>query len=305
MTPFKAPIEHALARNTVQLLAGASANQLTSTGTGFFYQITHPSANHAKVLILTNKHVVRGAAVVRFVLSAAPAIADLDDSHQPRGRVDHAIVHPLAGNLVEHPDPEIDLCGIDITIPFGRVLQSGQQLRSMALTSDWLLDAADRKCMPDFQQTLVIGYPNGLWDSFNNMPIARRGTTATHALARYAGKREFLVDVAAFPGSSGSPVFAYETPMYRLADGSFSPGTKAALIGVVWGVIERTVEGEMKAVEIPAALSHIPVLKTSLNLAIALHADAVLEIDEIVFPGIKAVRASKAAIPCASTGLPQ
>src|SRR5574337_11535 len=300
MTAFKAPIEHALTRNTVQILAGASADQLTSTGTGFFYQVTHPSSDLAKVLILTNKHVIRGAAVVRFVLSAAPTVADLDDSHQPKGRVDHAVVHPLAGNLLEHPDPEIDLCGIDITIPYGHLLQSGQQLRSMSLTSDWLLDAADRRSLPDIQQTLVIGYPSGLWDSFNNMPIARRGTTATHALAHYAGKRNFLVDVAAFPGSSGSPVSAYETPMYRLADGSFSPGTKAALIGVVWGVIERTVEGAMKAIKIPAAIGHIPILKTSLNLAIALHADAVRDIDEIVFPRITAAKGTRRAQPCAS-----
>lgn len=292
MTAFKPPIEHALTRNTVQILAGASADHLTSTGTGFLYQVTHPGTNLAKVLIITNKHVVRGAAVVRFVLSAAPAVADLDDSHQPKGRIDQAVVHPLADNLLVHPDPEIDLCGIDITIPYGHLLQSGQQLRSMTLTSDWLLDTSDRRSLPDIQQTLVIGYPNGLWDAFNNMPIARRGTTATHALARYSGKRNFLVDVAAFPGSSGSPVFAYESPMYRLSDGSFAPGTKTALIGVVWGVIERTIEGEMKAVEIPAALGHVPVVKASLNLAIALHADAVRDIDELVFPGITAAKAS-------------
>ena len=42
MTGFKAPVEHALVRNTVRILAGASQDQLTSTGTGFLYQVlTH------------------------------------------------------------------------------------------------------------------------------------------------------------------------------------------------------------------------------------------------------------------------
>lgn len=295
MVGFKAPIEHALVRNTVQLRAGASVDQLTSTGTGFLYQVTHPTTNQAKVLILTNKHVVRGASVVRFVLSSAPSVGDLDDAHQPVGRNDHPIVLDLSANLLPHPDPDIDLCGIDITVPYGQLLQAGRQLRSMNITSDWLLSTADRKSLPDIQQVLVIGYPSGLWDSHNNMPIARRGTTATHALARYAGKRNFLVDVAAFQGSSGSPVFAYESPMFRQSDGSFSPGTKAAFLGIVWGVIERTTLGELRVVEIPSAMTQVPALQTSLNLAIALHADVVRDIDELIFPGITAVLAARAA----------
>jgi hypothetical protein len=55
MSGFKAPIEHALVRNTVRLLAGTSADKLTSAGTGFFYQVTHPTTNHAKVLILNQQ----------------------------------------------------------------------------------------------------------------------------------------------------------------------------------------------------------------------------------------------------------
>lgn len=286
----KSPIEHALVRNTVRLLAGSSPDQLTSSGTGFFYQVTHPTANMAKVLILTNKHVVRGASFVNFVLSSAPSVVDLDEEHQPKGRIDHQITIPLTGNLILHPDAETDLCAINVTIPYGQILQSGRQIRSMNLDYSWVLAAQDRKNLRDIEQVLVIGYPSGLWDSHNNMPIARRGSTATHALARYAGKQNFLVDVAAFQGSSGSPVFTYEAPMFRQPDGSYTPGTKVAFVGVVWGVIERSVTGELRAIEMPSALAQVPVLQASLNLAIALHSDAVLDIDELVFPGISSAR---------------
>ncbi|MDY0269997.1 hypothetical protein [Trichloromonas sp.] len=206
---------------------------------------------------------------------------------------DHPISLPLAGNLLLHPDPDIDLCAIDITIPYGLILQSGRQLRSMNLNSTWLLSPDDRKNLRDIEQVLVIGYPSGLWDSHNNMPIARRGSTATHALALYAGKRNFLVDVAAFQGSSGSPVFTYESPMFRQPDGSYTPGTKVNFVGVVWGVIERTVTGDLMAIEMPSAITQVPVLQASLNLAIALHADAVRDMDELVFPGINSVRAER------------
>lgn len=295
MTAFKAPVEHALVRNTVRLLAGAAPDQLTSTGTGFFYQVTHPTTNLAKVLILTNKHVVRGASVVNFILSSAPSVADLDDEHQPKGRIDHPVIWPLHENLIPHANSDIDLCAIDVTVPYGHLLQSGRQLRSMCLDSTWIVQPEDRKNLRDIEQVLVIGYPIGLWDSHNNMPIARRGTTATHPAARYAGKRDFLVDVAAFQGSSGSPVFTYESPMFRQSDGSLTPGTKVSFIGVVWGVVERTVTGELQAIEIPSSTAQVPVLQASLNLAIALHADAVRDIDELVFPGITAARSAKAA----------
>ncbi len=130
----------------------------------------------------------------------------------------------------------------------------------------------------------MVGYPRGLWDQHNNMPIARLGTTATHPLALYQGKREFLVDVAAFQGSSGSPVFAFEAPMFRQHDGSFTPGTKAQFIGVVWGVVEWTVEGKLKVIEIPSASKRAPIINTSLNLAIAVHGEAIQDLDNVVFP---------------------
>lgn len=284
MTITNAPIEHALARSTVRLAAGPSATELLSTGTGFFYKVLHKDTNLAKVLILTNKHVLRGAAVVEFVLSYATSLADLDAEHQPVGRVDERVIWPLSGNLISHPDADTDLCAIDITVPYSHVLNAGKQLRSMCVDSTWLRGPEDRKILRDIEQVLVIGYPAGLWDSHNNMPIARLGTTATHPLARYLGKHNFLIDVAAFQGSSGSPVFTYETPMFRQPDGSFTPGTKVGLVGIVWGVIERTTSGELRAIEIPSGLVNIPILQTSLNLAIALNADAVREIDDLLLP---------------------
>lgn len=286
MSNTSAPVEHALVRSTVRLVAGASASKLTSTGTGFFYKVVHPATNLAKIFILTNKHVVRDAAVVEFVLSSALSLADLDSQHQPVGRVDEIVVWPLNGNLVMHPDIDTDLCAIDITVPYSRPLNAGRQLRSMCVDSTWLHGPEDRKILRDIEQVLVIGYPAGLWDSHNNMPVARLGTTATHPLARYLGKRNFLIDVAAFQGSSGSPVFTYEAPMFRQPSGAFTPGTKVGFVGIVWGVIERTTSGELRAVEIPSASVNVPVLQTSLNLAIALNADAVRDIDDLVLAGM-------------------
>ncbi len=54
----------------------------------------------------------------------------------------------------------------------------------------------------------MVGYPNGLWDkSHDPADLLVRGITASHPEIDFCGKPELLVDIACFPGSSGSPVF--------------------------------------------------------------------------------------------------
>ncbi|OYT91666.1 MAG: hypothetical protein CFE43_12015 [Burkholderiales bacterium PBB3] len=287
-TPF--PVENAIARCTVRILAGIDEASLNSVGTGFFYKVVHPITNLSKTLVVTNKHVISNAKVVRIVISSAEDLSDVNQYGQPVGRQDDVINWSLAGHLFEHPDAEIDLCGIDVTLPLGNILHSGRQLRAMFLDSTWLPESQDLALVRDIEQVLVVGYPNGMWDQHNNMPVARQGVTATHPLAPYQGKSNFLIDVAAFGGSSGSPVFTYETPLFRLAHGGLTPGTRVQFIGVVWGVVEQALSGELKQVEIPAVQTTVAIVKASLNLAIALHSRAVLALDELVFPGITAGR---------------
>lgn len=280
-------IENALVRSTVRVMAGKDGAEPFSVGTGFYYKVQHPETSQAKLLILTNKHVVKGADYIRFVHSYADSLENLDEHHQPVGRVDKSEQLPIAPFVWNHPDPDIDLCAIDVTIVMAPLLGSGKKLRSMVLDSSWMIGDEGKKHVRDIEQVLVVGYPRGLWDHHNNMPISRIGNTATHPFANYQNKRDFLIDVAAFQGSSGSPVFSYEAPMFRQPDGAYTPGTKVNLIGVVWGVIESSVEGDLKVMEIPSALKHVPVINTSLNLALALHADAIKDLDALILPSIK------------------
>jgi len=50
------------------------------------------------------------------------------------------------------------------------------------------------------EDIIMIGYPDGIWDSINNQPIIRRGITATQPKNNFNGKQEFLIDAACFPG---------------------------------------------------------------------------------------------------------
>lgn len=281
MTQPKTSIDHALVRTTVRLSAGPTGMPPTSVGTGFFFKVGRGDTGPTKVVIMTNKHVIEGAEVLHFVLPRTSCLKELNDEFQPADRIDHEFIVSIQGNLYLHPDPEIDLCAIDITVIAGMLLQQ-HKLRIAFLDVSWLPNATDKKMMRDVEEILVVGYPVGIWDEYNNMPIARIGATATHPIAKYKGKRNFLLDIAAFQGSSGSPVFSYESPLYRNADGDYSPGTKANFIGVLYAVIERTVQGEITFAEVPSSLKPVPVVQTSLNLAVALHGDSVKDLDEII-----------------------
>jgi len=51
------------------------------------------------------------------------------------------------------------------------------------------------------------GYPRGLWDHQNNLPIVRRAEIASLPMVNYQGHAQLLVNTPVLPGSEGSPVF--------------------------------------------------------------------------------------------------
>ena len=79
------------------------------------------------------------------------------------------------------------------------------------------------------EDIIFIGYPNGIWDSVNNMPILRKGSTATHPCLNYNGKKEFMIDAACFPGSSGSPVLIFNENGYKDKKGKYQGQTGITL----------------------------------------------------------------------------
>lgn len=63
----------------------------------------------------------------------------------------------------------------------------------------------------------MYGYPNGLWDEKHNLPLVRKGITSTHPaldveMETKYDKKSGIVDMACWPGSSGSPIFLVKVP---------------------------------------------------------------------------------------------
>lgn len=165
-----------------------------------------------------------------------------------------------------HPDSKIDLC----VMPMGPIIQSIQEWLGKRI----FYRAFNNTLIPTIQQlqeidiaedVLMIGYPNGLWDAKNNMPIVRRGITATDVKLNHNGKREFVIDAACFPGSSGSPIVLFNKGGYTDKNGNSYWGKgRLVLLGILYAGPQLTVSGDIKVVTIPDAqekalsISHIP-----------------------------------------------
>ena len=83
------------------------------------------------------------------------------------------------------------------------------------------------------EDVIFVGYPELAYDQRNNLPVFRRGITATFPWIDYKGKPEFLIDASVFPGSSGSPVFIYNRPPWLNKYGQSQHEERLLLLGVL------------------------------------------------------------------------
>jgi hypothetical protein len=230
----------------------------TGTGTGFFFAFARREQTFVPAIV-TNKHVVEGAARGAFHIHLRDASGQ-PSTHQS----ERFIFDNFQSPWTPHPEPTVDLCVMPIAGLLEHAEKSGRGLGFIPLEMALVPTDQDFAELTPFEEVLMIGYPNGIWDSRNNMPILRRGVTATHPAIEYEGRREFMIDAACFPGSSGSPVMLYNTGGYHRRDGAYAiGGTRLKLLGILYAGPQHTVTGELQIVAAPTrrdiqAISRIP-----------------------------------------------
>ncbi|MET3109501.1 hypothetical protein AAKU67_004337 [Oxalobacteraceae bacterium GrIS 2.11] len=249
-----------------------SADGTPGSGTGFFF--THKISDKDYIFIVTNKHVVMGMreGKLNFVThnGNTPKLGDgfsfqIDQQQWPTF-------------WFGHPDN-----GIDIAItPLMPLVESAKQRHNVDLffrsvPSSLIPDSKQIEDLDAVESVTFVGYPNGLWDSKNFLPIARRGTTASPLQIDFEGTPRFIIDASVFGGSSGSPVFIFNQGSWSNKDGNLHAGSRIFFVGVIAAVFYRTQQNQIIPIPIPTQTKSIVEQHEMIDLGIVFKGRVVVE----------------------------
>jgi len=245
------------------------------TGTGFFYGLNRRGDQHVPVIV-TNRHVVAGAIKGRILLTLQGP-----DGFPAVGRWQSYELDAFESRWIPHPDDSVDLCVMPIAPLLNEANRIGQKFFFASLDKTLIPSSEDIEDMIGLESVTMVGYPNGLWDSTNNLPIFRRGVLATDYKRDWNGRKEFLIDAACFPGSSGSPVMLADLSGYQTKKGTFMGASRIRLLGVLYAGPQHTVEGDVRVITVPTQQKSISLAGIPNNLGIIIKSEELLAFESM------------------------
>lgn len=245
-----------------------------SSGTGFFYN-HRLDGDKVLPLIITNKHVINGAKQGRFQLHESNGSGA---DRKPSGLFFNVGFDNFEMSWIGHPDPGIDLCVMPFQPLRIEASQQGKEIYNITLDEGMVFNDTKLAELSAVEELLMVGYPNGIWDSINNMPLLRRGSTASHPALKFCGKPEFMIDAACFPGSSGSPVLLANLGSYSDKDGNFVLGSRIALLGVLHAGPQMNAEGQIVPKPIPSHYVSVSETKIMIHLGYVIRASEIVRV---------------------------
>ena len=248
-------------------------NGTKGSGTGFIMNLCPHEESHTCIpVLITNKHVVENSINTVFEFCRA------DENGNP---ID---TKPICFSFqskswINHPDDEVDLC----CLPLGDILRllrfKNDNIFFYPLETNMIPTDDQLSECSAIEDVVMVGYPIGLSDTFNHKPIIRKGITSSHPKKDYKGKKETLVDIACFPGSSGSPVFILNEGSGVNFNGN-AIGSKFYFLGVLYCGPQLNARGVLTFANLPTV--PFPVISIPVNLGIVIKAQRILEFEDIL-----------------------
>jgi hypothetical protein len=265
-------------------IEGTFASGKVSVGTGFPYTFLYKRIDDKTATgfrtIVTNKHVIESKG--ERVKSGFFHLNKKDEFN--KCTYGNTVKIEFKGKeWINHPSEDVDLSVLPIDEYVSIIRQEGTIINYVSNLCEFVpSNEQEWSRIGPLEDIISVGYPNGLWDEDNNIPISRKGLTATYPKLNYLNKEQFLVDIPIFPGISGSPIFAYSYGQEFYESGGWGVGNKCLLIGILYAKLKY------KESEPGADLSVIPTNKSIpeiyeliSNLGVAIKSTKLKEFDKI------------------------
>lgn len=269
----KLSIYEKLSLSTVRIECDTPDGQ--STGTGFFFKFLKDNEKFVPAIV-TNRHVVEGATrgYIYFTLS--------DGNNQPVYNKHHKFeILEFEKQWFGHPDLEVDLCAMPIHALIKLLRESDRNPYIEYIELAHLPTQEDIDQMAGMERVIMIGYPNGLWDSMHNQPVLRSGVLASHYKFNWNGKEEFLIDLSCVPGSSGSPVMIVDIGQVINKNGLNLGASRLKFLGVLYAGPVLSADGSIEIITEPANSSIRTQTTIPINLGYVIKGKKLIEFENV------------------------
>jgi hypothetical protein len=253
-----------------------------SVGTGFLVSKKIDDKNQ-QLFLVTNKHVVaqldEKGKVTRQFSDIAFSLIKKQGNSPILGESVSIKVSQLSDIFIFHPDDNIDLAIFNISNLYNTIVKDMKQevfIKSISID----LIPGEKESFDAVEDVFFVGYPEGIFDVKNHLPIIRKGITASPYDVDFNGNKKFLIDAQVFPGSSGSPVFIKEQ---NIKNGALSSTTeKYFFVGVLTQVLCRDEIGKVVLSKIPTDNQISIVSKQMIGLGVCEKSNQIIELINLV-----------------------
>ncbi len=243
------------------------------TGTGFFYEHKIESGklkDKFAMFLITNRHVIEEVKIINLEFKGT--------LEKETALLNTTFTYQLDIPWFIHPNKKIDLAIVPFNVALNLMIKANQRPYIQPIVDKITYTSEKNDLINIIEDVLFIGYPRGLFDRENNIPIIRKGITATPIIFDYNNLPIFLIDASVYPGSSGSPVFICDSGSYCVKDKLYT-GSRTLFLGILSSTYKN--QGGIFVINSEFNKTDSELSKPYLDLGVVIKPRAILELIKI------------------------